>query len=828
VLHFCVFSATNSDLLCDSLEIIYKRHADNPPFILIGGDFNYPSIDWNQCVASSASSGQCLLRVLDDFHLQQLVLEPTRYCATTLSTLDLLISSHPALVSEVVVGNEFSDHCLIKCTVSRQVLSQLNSSRRIFQYDKGNFDQIRSDLKRFSVSFFANDPGSQTVDDNWLKFKHAVTKTVNENVPTRLISSNKRRPSWLTVAIQKCIKRRDRLAKIAKKAGTQIAHDRYRKVRNQVTAAINKSYLEHLNKIVGNVAEDPRSFYRFIKSKKTDSVGIPPLSTPLGLLLNDYDKANALNKYFNSVFTREDLNAIPWSRSKYPAMPDFTVTEAGVIKLLSNLNVKKAVGPDEISPRILREARLEIASVLTFIFNQSLNDGQIPDDWLIANIFALHKKGATDQPENYRPISLTSVVSKVMEHIVHSSVSNFLESRSIISPRQHGFRPGHSCETQLILAIDDWAKALDDGFPTDIAIFDFSKAFDSVPHQRLISKLSSFGIRSKTLQWITAFLSGRRQRVVINGSKSEWLPVTSGVPQGTVLGPLLFLLYINDITAEISSEIRMFADDCILYRQIKSHSDRLALQNDIDSMLNWSLKWQMQYNSKKCHILQISRQRKNNNLSHYHYHLGQDILTQVDSYPYLGVTVSSDLRWNNHINNISLKATRTLNFIRRNIYGCTVEAKALAYTALVRPHLEYASAAWDPHTAVNINRLEAVQHRAARFVKRDYRRTTSMSGILKDLDWPQLCDRRRHSRLNLFYKAYHNLSAITLSALQRPTRNTRSSSRGNTFTEISTRIDSYKYSFFPRTVADWNKLPAAVREKPTADSFRIGLHSLYC
>jgi len=207
---------------------------------------------------------------------------------------------------------------------------------------------------------------------------------------------------------------------------------------------------------------------------------------------------------------------------------------------------------------------------------------------------------------------------------------------------------------------------------------------DPIIVRSLLSKLDHLGIRGRTKAWISSFLFDQSQRVVLNGAQSSWIPVLSSVPQGTVLGPLLFLLYVNDITHNISSEIRLFADDCILYRQIRMPSD---CQQDITRLYNWSLTWQMVFNTKKCHILSISHKRDRPTIT---YTLGTETLSVVESYPYLGVTVSSDLRWHHNINTISNKATRTLNFIRRNIYGCSHEAKALAYTSLVRPHLEYA------------------------------------------------------------------------------------------------------------------------------------------
>jgi len=500
-------------------------------------------------------------------------------------------------------------------------------------------------------------------------------------------------------------------------------------------------------------------------------------------------------------------------------MPTFEVTAPGVHKLLSGLDTRKSLGPDEISPRVMKETSNEISDILTFIFNQSLNSGVVPADWRIANIFSLHKKNSKDLPENYRPISLTSISSKILEHIVYSSISRFLSDSNILSPRQHGFRPGYSCETQLVLAIDDWAKAIDRGLCTDIAIFDFSKAFDSVPHQRLLVKLQSYGIRGNILTWISSFLTNRDQRVMVNGSKSSWLPVTSGVPQGTVLGPLLFLLYINDITNNIESEIRLFADDCILYRTIQSSADHTILQHDIDTLHSWSSVWQMKFNSQKSHIMSITRQRSKPTSS---YRLGTDTLSRVESHPYLGVTISSDLRWHNHITCITTKASRTLNFIRRNIYNCPPEAKSLAYTALVRPQLEYAAAAWDPYLVGDIQQIEKIQRRAARFACRDYRNTTSVTSLLDHLHWPSLSSRRTNSRLTLFYKADHNLPGIPLQHLQRPSRSSRTAD-DTTFIALSTRTDPYRYSFFPRTIINWNQLTREQRTKPSVDAFRQSL-----
>ena len=272
----------------------------------------------------------------------------------------------------------------------------------------------------------------------------------------------------------------------------------------------------------------------------------------------------------------------------------------------------------------------------------------------MANIFALHKKGALDQAENYRPISLTSVCFKMLEHIVYSCICNYLDENNIITPKKHGFRTGYSCESQLILALNDWAHTLDVGSRTDVAIFDFSKAFDKVSHNHLLAKLSHMGIMGQNLNWISAFLTHCTQRVVLNGSKSIWAPVESGVPQGTVLVPLLFSLYINDITESITSDIRLFADDCILYRCISSIGDCIALQHDIDTLLAWSNTWKMHFNPSKCQVMSVTRQRKG---LPFVYRLGEVVLPCVASFTYLGVVISSDLCWNLHTDMVKAKAT---------------------------------------------------------------------------------------------------------------------------------------------------------------------------
>ena len=370
----------------------------------------------------------------------------------------------------------------------------------------------------------------------------------------------------------------------------------------------------------------------------------------------------------------------------FPSMPEITVTQSGVEKLLSKMNPHKAPGPDGISARILKECSRELAPLLTVLFNKSLSEGVVPDDWKEANVTAIFKKGDRGVASNYRPVSLTSLCCKLQEHILVSQILNHLERHDILTDCQHGFRAKRSCETQLLTLVHELSLALDRKEQIDLAILDFSKAFDRVPHQRLLRKIHHYGVRGQTHAWIRDFLSDRKQRVVVDGAFSDFVPVVSGVPQGTVLGPLLFLLFINDLPNNLNCKVRLFADDCIVYNTIKSNQNSIDLQKDLDQLALWERRWGMSFHPEKCNILSVSRA---NSPSLFRYKLKGHELERTKSSKYLGVTISSDLRWGEHINNISKKANCVLGFLRRNLKTNNVEVKERAYNSLVRPHFYF-------------------------------------------------------------------------------------------------------------------------------------------
>ena len=290
-------------------------------------------------------------------------------------------------------------------------------------------------------------------------------------------------------------------------------------------------------------------------------------------------------------------------------------------------------------------------------------------------------------------MSLTCIASKLMEHILTKHIITYLESNNILYDLQHGFRTKRSTETQLLSFVQDTLSNLRENQQTDVIIMDFAKAFDKVPHNRLIQKLNRYGISGPLNIWIQNFLSGRTQRVVCDGEQSSWAPVTSGVPQGSVIGPILFLVYINDLPKGLKTQTRLFADDTIVYRAISDPSDGMTLQSDLDKLAEWEDRWQMAFHPQKCIVLRITRSRKP---IIFKYTLHGHNLETHDSAKYLGMQIHQTLSWNEHINNTCKKANSSIGFLRRNLHISQQHIKKCAYSSLIRPQVEYAAAIWDP------------------------------------------------------------------------------------------------------------------------------------
>ena len=500
------------------------------------------------------------------------------------------------------------------------------------------------------------------------------------------------------------------------------------------------------------------STYTFIKNKKCENFGVSPLRDEGAIHITDIKKANILNQQFSSVFSREDNTTPPLQGHPNISMPDILINENGVRKLLKDINPFKAAGPDGVQSRFLKEAADEIVPGLTLLFKASIHQSEVPNDWRHANISPLYKPGKSDRSnaENYRPVSLTSVSCKLLEHIIHSNIMRHLDDTGVLSDVQHGFRKKRSCETQLVLTVNDFARSLNEGQQLDTILLDFSKAFDKVNHRKLCLKLNHYGVRGQTLMWIKNFLHNRSQRVVVNGKESSSTDVTSGVPQGTVLGPLLFLVYINDLPGRVKSSIRLFADDSYLYRVINTINDALQLQQDLDELVKWEQQWSMEFHPHKCKVLRITNKRK---IVMFDYSMHNIVLEQVEQAKYLGVIIHNKLSWKPHVDYITKKANQTRAFLQRNLRTCDLDVRAQCYKTYVRPIVEYASTCWDPigHGNKGLReKLEMVQRKSARFVYGDWRRSSSPSKMIDKLKLQSLQTRRAIARIKFLRKFAFN------------------------------------------------------------------------
>ena len=739
---------------------------------------------------------------MNDHGLEQMVHFPTR----EKNTLDLILTTLPGQFQDVHSPDKLSDHDIVSGTLKIFIPPIKKPQRKVYLYQKGDYESMRKDTLEFAKEkYFNGHSDTRSVQENLDLLTSFIQDSADKHIPSKTSRSVSSVP-WITPEIRRKIRRKNKTHAKAKKTGSSKLRSKFETLRREIKADVRKQHDLYVNNLVGDVKANPRDFYRYINSQKKDTQGIPPLKRKngKGVAQSDLEKAEEFNGQFTDVFSKNEHTQVPLLDRSAPFMNDIAVSKDRVIKLLKGLNPSKALGPDELHPRVLKELATELGPVFAHLFQQSTDTGEIPKEWSLANICPLFKKSDRSLACNYHPVSLTCVPCKLLEHIVCSNIMAHLDKYKLLSDRQHAFRKGHSCETQLTTVINDWAKILDSRGQVDTFILDFEKAFDTPPHELFKSKLFSYGIGGKTLKWIDSFLCFRQQRVVVNGVKSDWAPVLSGVPQGTVLGPLLFSLYINDISSDIESEIRLFADDCVCYREIKDEEDTMKLQRDIDRLGSWARKWGMRFQPVKCNMMQLTR--KWIKKIHASYTLEGTNLENVESIKYLGVTITSDLRWNTHVSNVCTKANRTLGFLRRNLYSCPQEVKEAAYKGLVCPVLDYGSSVWDPPGVVLQEELENVQKRAARFVTGNYNyETGSMTGILGQLKWESLKKRRKDNRHILLYKGLKGKASVPTDDFILKTRHCRNQHSMAFQTPIA-KTDVYKGSFFPQTIRDWNAL----------------------
>jgi hypothetical protein len=784
-------------------EIVSSSHET-----IIFGDFNLPYIDWVSL--TSLAPGNKLTDFVKDNNMVQLVREPTRGN----NMLDLVMSTEERLISNILVGNKLggADHNMVEFTIKTSRQAPYGIIRRP-NFARADFQGLRNQL---CAPNLLEQIREATADNCCRILKERVREACDRFIPMRTIDLKRKiQPPWWNVEVGRALRQRNALHAQSLRDNTREARDLHRLACRAATRAVRSSKRTKEKSIADNAKTNPKEFYSYVNERRIARDSIGPLVDAGGVLrTSPEDMTSVLNNLFCSVFTVEG----PGYEQETVFVGEVTLnnvvfTREEVVEQLEGLNIYKSLGPDGLHPRVLKETREQLADSLAHVFNLSMASGEVPDDWRMANVTAIFKKGDRQSPSNYRPISLTSVVCKTIERLIREHLVNHLEDNGLIHDTQHGFRRKRSCLTNLLDFFNNVINVYDHCKAVDVIYLDFQKAFDKVPHRRLLHKVSELGIGGNVLRWLRAWLTGRKQRVCIGQAMSEWAPVTSGVPQGSVLGPVLFLIYVNDMDAGLLCKVSKFADDTKLCHAALREQDRLAIQHDLEKLIEWSEVWQMPFNVAKCTVMHMGCHNAN-----FNYTMAGDNLAAVNQQKDLGILISDDLKWNAQVQNSYNAAIKQLGFIARNFTYKSKDIVLPLYKSIIRPHLEYAVQFWSPHMRGDIAKLERVQHRATKLIPQ--LRHLSYEDRLKELGLTTLEQRRLRGQLIetfKYLKGFNNVSPVGLFDRDYNVR-TRNNGAKLVGKRFATTIAEH---FFPIAISRiWNNLPAAVVAAESVNAFK--------
>lgn len=807
-----MYRPPNSALaVLNNLRAYLQLHVKQEDRLILAGDFNLPNINWASFAPSSNNAIENeMLDIVFTFDLLQVVNNFTRIQENSKSILDLFFVSGTItndITCDVLSG--ISDHEAVLLSLNDLRFSTCNNTQFYPNFSRADDASIIDSLAFQFDEFKANDCN---VNSMWLLFRDIVFECIQHFVPTIAKKTQCRNP-WITrdtLRLQRKLKRLKNGSKNSNCIRSKYIIESVTQELRSKTAHDKEKYYSTV--LPSLIRTSPEKFWRQISpSSRSPSV----FSVDGVDVCNDGAICAAFNNHFKSVFTK-DNGHLPQFHMSLPSIPDLVISEAGVCNLLLNLDVKKSPGPDDIPNAFLKRYAEWCSKYLCVLYNRSLSESSLPDDWRTARIKPLHKSGDKTCVLNYRPISLTSTSCKILEHIIHKHLINFLEEHNVLSKVQHGFRHGFSTTTQLVETIHDFSKSINDRKQTDAIFMDFSKAFDKVSHHKLLHKLGYIINNTKLLAWISAFLRDRRQFVTLNRTSSDIVPVDSGVPQGSVLGPLLFLLFINDIVDNISVHVKLYADDCVLYNTINTIQDQIILNNDFSKVITWCEQWQMTVNFEKTVFMRITHKKCPLLFS---YSTNNITLSEVMHYKYLGLWITNNLSWTKHIDTVTASALRKLFFLRRSLKSATPNVRSLAYNSIIRPALEYAVIIWDPFTATSINKLERIQRKAARFIFNKHGRA-SVSELLRQCDFSSISERNRICRLKFFFQLLTGRYGINTSGIFTFSTGYQTRQRHDrTILPLTSRNNCFKYSYFPRTIVDWNNLTNDAVTQNTLSAF---------
>ena len=817
--------------------------------LLLVGDFNLPEISWiDNTVKNKYNEGfntpvefmNCLLAGSLHQHIDTATRARGR---DQPSLLDLVITNWEDNIEDLAVTAPLgrSDHGIIQGNILFPTRKEEEKRKELWNYRKGDYLKARNMARNVNWN---EELAGKTSTEQYERFVEIMKTIRDATVPKLLINQQTGKSKmWFNSSAERLVDKKNQAwgsymrAERLKLRERHILRKRYQRARQRARVGIRKIKRRHEESLFLRIRDNPKSFYAYCNSSNKIRKPVGKITLPDGTpAKDDTQAASVLSTHFKSVFTDEDdanlINCNEFFSQHYgdtacpfqdchhymgPFVDSVDIEDSEIASLLKQLKHFKSPGPDDLHPQLLSELAETIAKPLGIIFRKSLATGKVPNYWKEANITAIHKKGPREDAKNYRPISLTCIPSKIMETLVKVKVMEHISSMGILNDRQHGFCNGRSCLTNLLTMTEDCSSNMDKKIPTDIIYLDFAKAFDTVPHARLCHKLQHIsGITGDLLRWLEDFLTDRRQRVVISGHFSAWERVTSGVPQGSVIGPVLFLIYINDLTSHMKSPVQIFADDTKLYRGIESDLDFQLLQQDLQQVEVWSKTWKLCYNTSKCQVLRIGRKQSLENRPTYV--LNGTTLDNVLEQRDLGVMIDASLEFDSHINK-SVKSAFTCWGIIKRTFEMPMKPKLfnLLYKTFIRCHLEYCPEVWSPLKIGAKKKIERVQRVSTKRVKGMSH--VSYEDRLAHLGLTTLEKRRERSDMVEVHRIVHKLHSVDLSAMFQLIP---AGGRRGRYTIFKQRHRTAKRgaSFSQRVINNWNKLPEIVKLERSSTSFK--------
>ena len=784
----------------------------NNDFIILG-DLNHPEIEWDS-LTSNTATGVLICDCLFRSNLFQLIRDPTHIKG---GLLDVVITNNPQALSNINTNSahppQRSDHHLITFNYVFSALTPTETSntkrntKRLWLYSKANTPRLLDFVSSRITTLTITPLLQSTINTLWSFITNILKEAQLKFIPS--VTTHHQQPKWFNSEIRHKLNCLHTTRRHFKMHPTPFRHQKLQQEETNLQLQMESAKLAYERKLVLNLSsrnsQQLYSYLHELSSTNANPTSVYPLnsSTPT---TNDLQTAEAFNQYFHSVFSTSDY-VLP-SIDKLPTPPQqihtLEVQPHDVCSVIDSLRINKSYGCDDISPDLIKLCAEPLLSVLTQLFSQCLVHSSIPNTWKIHKIIPIYKKGDRSQVTNYRPISLLCTTSIILEKIIYRKILDHI--RTHISARQFGFLANRSCLLNLLESYSKVSSSLDRLSTTHAIYLDFSKAFDTIPHHELLFKLWRFGITGTLWLWFRTYLIDRQHFVQINNTKSNHLTVVSGVPQGSVLGPLLFLIYINDLPDVIQySEVHLFADDTKLILDVLDFCPRM-LQEDLQAMYDWCQEWKLQLNPDKCQMICFTNRHSDCNSSQYL--INNQTVQESTSIRDLGIAIDKSFTFENHYKTICAKAYKTLHLIRRtmNLHQATVHTKRQLYLSLIRSKLTYCSQLWRPHLVKHCMMLENVQRRCTKIITNDY--TSDYKTRLQQIDllplmyWYDLQDILY--LIKCFQNPPDNINIFDHIAFT--TSSTRSSSNNKLVIRYA-RTTSARHFFFHRVVRLWNAMP---------------------